>query len=355
MGRYYPPSTTDAPTFNTAETRKKPQNQTVRFELPFAVWCTTCKPHTIIGQGVRFNAEKKRVGSYLSTPVWAFRFKHTACSGWIEIRTDPKNTEYVVHEGGQRRDYGPDDKHGEGVSKFGGEILTEEERERRRNDAFAALEGKVADKKTATTEVKRVQTLLKAQDRDWNDPYTASQRLRRTFRADRKVRARKEREAEGIKDRLGLGIELLEEAPEDAQRAALVEFGNFGQDEKDATKSLNKPLFRQDLTRGYDSDSTASALSKSRTKASIVAEKARTKLQEELKDNTRSVNDPFLLGNAGNTLVGGRLKLGIKRKLPVDEHESMPAHDDEIAEAPTINQGSGSLATSSVLVDYDSD
>jgi coiled-coil domain-containing protein 130 len=28
--------------------------------------------------------------------------------GWIEVRTDPKNTEYVVVEGSRRRDTGED-------------------------------------------------------------------------------------------------------------------------------------------------------------------------------------------------------------------------------------------------------
>lgn len=49
-----------------------------RFELPFNIWCGEregegCGKH--IGQGVRFNAEKKRVGNYFSTPIFEFRCK----------------------------------------------------------------------------------------------------------------------------------------------------------------------------------------------------------------------------------------------------------------------------------------
>ncbi|EDU49724.1 hypothetical protein PTRG_06804 [Pyrenophora tritici-repentis Pt-1C-BFP] len=58
MGRYYPPDATNPPTFNSSShplgtrARKLPQGiLTVRFELPFAVWCNTCKPSAIIGQG----------------------------------------------------------------------------------------------------------------------------------------------------------------------------------------------------------------------------------------------------------------------------------------------------------------
>ena len=63
----------------------------VRFELPFNVWCEGCGNH--IGQGVRYNAEKKKVGNYLSTPIWSFRCKCHLCSSWFDIRTDPKVSE----------------------------------------------------------------------------------------------------------------------------------------------------------------------------------------------------------------------------------------------------------------------
>lgn len=48
----------------------------------------SCNSH--IGQGVRYNAEKKQVGNYYSTPVWSFRCKCHLCQSWFEIRTDPQ-------------------------------------------------------------------------------------------------------------------------------------------------------------------------------------------------------------------------------------------------------------------------
>jgi len=77
-----------------------------RFELPFNIWCGEregegCGKH--IGQGVRFNAEKKRVGAYFSTPIFEFRCKvrrrfvgradgqcHECAENWFTIRTDPQ-------------------------------------------------------------------------------------------------------------------------------------------------------------------------------------------------------------------------------------------------------------------------
>ena len=40
--------------------------------------------------GVRYNAEKKKVGMYYSTPIYSFRCKCHLCDGWFEIQTDPK-------------------------------------------------------------------------------------------------------------------------------------------------------------------------------------------------------------------------------------------------------------------------
>ena len=252
MGRYVPPEQEGVISGNQLHGKLPPgrrrkvghadggqsqsQIQTVRFEMPFAVWCHGCAPPpALIAQGVRFNAVKKRVGSYFSTPIWAFRIRHGACGKELEIRTDPKNTEYIVAEGGRRRDYGGgDDGSSDGAglvtqrttTTLLGPIVSEEESERRRADAFAALEGRVEDRTAAKAETSRVAALRAGRDRDWEDPYAANRRIRRTFRAERKVRRRDEAHAEDIKDRYGLGIDLVAENEVDLQRAKLVAFGS---------------------------------------------------------------------------------------------------------------------------------
>ncbi|KDN50662.1 hypothetical protein RSAG8_01160, partial [Rhizoctonia solani AG-8 WAC10335] len=72
-----------------------------RFELPFNIWCGGCDAH--IGMGVRYNAEKRKVGNYYSTPIYAFRCKCHLCSHWFEMRTDPQNTRYVVEYGARQK------------------------------------------------------------------------------------------------------------------------------------------------------------------------------------------------------------------------------------------------------------
>jgi coiled-coil domain-containing protein 130 len=73
----------------------------VRFELPYNIWCGTCNAH--IGKGVRYNAEKSQVGMYHTTKIWDFACKCHLCDGRIVVRTNPKDAEYDVVEGGRRQ------------------------------------------------------------------------------------------------------------------------------------------------------------------------------------------------------------------------------------------------------------
>jgi coiled-coil domain-containing protein 130 len=267
----------------------------VRFEMPFAVWCTNCKPNeTIIGQGVRFNAEKKKVGNYYSTPIYSFRMKHTVCGQWIEIRTDPKNTAYIVTEGGRKRDTGEDKETGEPGEiriKFPGD-RTEEEK-----DAFARLEGKVEDKRQFDTAATRINELQKRQSRDWDDPYEQSRRLRKTFRTERHRLEKASQANESLKDKMSLGIDLLEETDEDRMRAGLVDFGPTTSDSLAlATGSRNRPMFHDALSNRPSDEQRKKphGAQRGKLKAELLAAERRDLLSKELRGNTRAAVDPFL-------------------------------------------------------------
>ncbi|VDL78535.1 unnamed protein product [Nippostrongylus brasiliensis] len=60
----------------------------IRFEMPFNIWCLGCNNH--VGMGVRYNAEKKKIGMYYTTPLYEFRMKCHLCDNYYVIRTDPK-------------------------------------------------------------------------------------------------------------------------------------------------------------------------------------------------------------------------------------------------------------------------
>jgi coiled-coil domain-containing protein 130 len=361
MGRYYPPDASNAPTFNTTHplgARAKKASQgilTVRFELPFAVWCNTCKPTAIIGQGVRFNAEKKKVGNYYSTPIWSFRMKHTACGGWWEIRTDPKSAEYVVVEGARRRDYGPEDGKnggGEGDLKF----LTEEEREKRRSDAFAQLEGRVEEKGIERGNKERVEELYEVAE-VWKNPYDVNARLRKEFRVRRKVLKKEEKYKEGVQEKFSLGIELLDETEADGVKAKMVEFGAAGTSETLVEEAARKPLFS--TTTRDEHAVVESNLKTKKLKSEIKAENSRINLQQTLVGNTRAIIDPFLSADGRST---PKTSLGLlKRKR---DASSIPDAGAVTLQGNVINETTTKETRevpakrslpASTLVDYDSD
>lgn len=249
--------------------------------MPFALWCHSCKPHAIIGQGVRFNAEKKKAGYYFSTPIWCFRMKHAACGGTIEIKTDPKNTAYVVTEGGKPRDYGEDKvREGDG----GVPILTEAERERRREDAFAQIEGKVEERQAVKDNTKRIEELYDGRQRDWQDTWSANRRIRESFRRERKIRKREEDATEALKERLGTDIDLLPASEEDAKRAGLITYGDteVAKDDAADSKAVFRPASANPTTRR---GTTTGAKSAKESRAEL--------LRRQLLNNTRAALNPF--------------------------------------------------------------
>lgn len=351
MGRYYPPDATNPPVFNQnshplgARASKITQGiLTVRFELPFAVWCAHCKPNAIVGQGVRFNAEKKKVGNYYSTPIWSFRMKHTACGGWWEIRTDPAKSEYVVFEGARRRDYGSGDKGAEGEEGGDLRFLTEEEREKRREDAFANLEGKKQEKVLEKGNKKRVEELYEMSE-VWRDPYDVNARLRQTMRGVRKVVKREERVKEGIQEKFSLGMEIADEVEADRRRAKLIDFGPDG----DKTDNVWKPLFAEEKPVKA-SESTGKS---KKLKSEIAAERSRKDLQHALVGNTRAVIDPFL---SKECFTPPRVNLGLlKRKRDVEQDKPSTVKQSAPSEKPVQARKTKKPAPALALVDYDSD
>ncbi|ORY86687.1 CWC16 protein [Leucosporidium creatinivorum] len=167
----------------------------VRFELPYNIWCDHCNSH--IGQGVRYNAEKSKVGNYYSTPIWNFRCKCHICQHWFEIRTDPANTRYVVHSGARQ-------KHEEWDPAENGGIVLDQKTDTP-PDAFHSLEKSVTQKTRALSAAAHLHALEEDRHSHWSDPYSASSLLRHNFRKAKKVRLESEGRAEGVRERYGLG------------------------------------------------------------------------------------------------------------------------------------------------------
>lgn len=219
--------------------------------------------------------------------------KHTPCGGWIEIRTDPAASEFVVSEGARRREQGSDEVVAERV---GGVLVGvgDSEKERRRNDAFAALEGVKEEKELLRGEAERVEELRSRQERDWRDPDERNRRLRAGFRPGRKAREVDGVRMEGLKERMGLGIEILEESEHDRRRAGLVEFGRFGK----GIDVMAKPMFGTG-GKGQKKGTT-----------DTVGETKVDALRKELSGNSRAAVDPFSTS---------RSLSGLRKALPDSE------------------------------------
>jgi coiled-coil domain-containing protein 130 len=343
MGRYVPPEHEGITSANKlagkhalgsrARNLQSTGALTVRFEMPFPVWCGTCKPpssssssradpdadgkgpdHVLIGQGVRFNAQKKKVGNYYSTPIWSFRMKHSVCGGWIEIRTDPQNAEYVVVEGGRRKAEGSADElrrdraglwidEGSGVAEIlVGHGVSSADADGKEADPFAKFETKVGDERAFLTAKERMDELRRRQARDWEDPYEKSRQLRKTFRVERRKREAAQTRAEGLKDKMSLGIELVDEKEEDMLRARMVDFGGTSVHEDtgadaDVARIQSRGIFDSASARSPSSSSkvgTGSGKKKRRKTAAETAAERKHLLQRELTGNTRAAIDPFL-------------------------------------------------------------
>lgn len=363
----------------------------MRFEMPFPIWCSTCQPaeSVIIGQGVRFNALKKKVGHYYSTPIYSFRMKHSVCGGWIEIRTDPQHTEYVVTEGARRKvtaDIGKGEY--EETSTGAGEIrvrMPGNEGENETTDPFAALEGKIADKNKYMTEKMRMDELLKRQDRDWEDPYENSRKLRKAFRADRKKREAIQSETEAIKEKYSLGVDLLDETEGDRVRAGVVEFGQESDPGSSLTLPSNlrtKPFFENTSSQHKQIITSKSGQMKNREKKGGLIAKKKAQLQRKLQGNTKAAIDPFLLidesiwqhsPSAAKKRRPSKLENEIStgtRDESDDAADDKPAKNKETRNNETRNEGSakgngrllkpsqkpeGQIPLSSGLVDYGSE
>ena len=138
------------------------------------------------------------------------------CSGWIEIHTDPQNAEYKVVEGGRRKV--------ETYDTTGQVQLDDEEEAKRKLDPIYRLERSAIDKEEAVASQPRLADIVKLNERQWADPYGASQKLRRRFREEKKVRVAKEKATDAMRDRLSLAIPLLDESSADQLASKQVDF-----------------------------------------------------------------------------------------------------------------------------------
>ncbi|XP_047003379.1 probable splicing factor YJU2B [Schistocerca americana] len=187
----------------------------IRFEMPYNIWCDGCNNH--IGMGVRYNAEKKKVGMYYSTPVYQFRMKCHLCDNHFEIKTDPANFDYVIVSGARRQENRWDPTQNE-------QVVPEDKATSKRlfDDAMFKLEHGDKDQKGAKSIMPTLSRLAAMREDRWQDDYSANCALRQTFRAKKHAQKKTEARDRALTHKFGLDLPLLPELESDVHLAKLL-------------------------------------------------------------------------------------------------------------------------------------
>ncbi|XP_077295868.1 coiled-coil domain-containing protein 130 homolog [Arctopsyche grandis] len=187
----------------------------IRFEMPYNIWCDGCNNH--IGMGVRYNAEKTKIGMYYTTPVYQFKMKCHLCNNHYEIKTDPGNLDYVIVSGARRQENRWDPTEN-------GQIVadTKETQKRLFDDPMFKLEHKSGDVQVSKEAKSRLNKLFNRNEDLWKDSYEANCMLRKNFRGKSKELQKSALRDKMLLSKSSLDIPLLPESLEDSNMAALL-------------------------------------------------------------------------------------------------------------------------------------
>lgn len=232
----------------------------IRFEMPYNIWCDGCGNH--IGMGVRYNAEKTKVGMYYTTPIWKFHMKCHLCTNYFDIQTDPANCDYVILSGARRKEQRWDPAENE-------QIVTDDKNDQKKlaTDAMFKLEHGTDDKAKSVKSTSVISQLQEASVDRYKDDYMANKLLRKTFREKKKLIRDAQASDRALLTKSSLGIKLLPESSDDIRQAGLLKYGtsiSFEERQKQTRKQIEE--------RPYFSSSFASTKSKD---TSDIADKVR--------------------------------------------------------------------------------
>lgn len=259
----------------------------IRFEMPYNIWCDGCNNH--IGMGVRYNAEKSKLGMYYTTPIYNFRMKCHLCDNHFEIKTDPANHDYVITTGARRKEQRWDPKENEQI--------VPEDRESQKKlalDAMYKLEHGSEDQ----SKVKKAMPMLARmaeKQAGLKEDYLLNKLAREKFRGEKKALKAEKDEDDALLSKASLDIRLVKEHEEDIRVARLFKYNSVDtfeekQKQKRAKierrslfsvlhKSPSSATTPQSVTSTSSSDSNSSGTS-SRCDWSAVGLKAAAKTQQ---------------------------------------------------------------------------
>jgi len=223
----------------------------VRFELPFKVRCLRCKG--IWGQGARWDAEKKCIGTYHSTKIWQFTMRcrkpvghersadgRIYCNQQFVIKTNPETREYDLVEGWEHVNNDMDQTTAAGQKRI---IESKDERKEMEGDPMFKLEKTIRDKDKEAEDKIRLRALIQDQ-KEREDTYSLNSALRKRLRTQKKEDQENQR-IEASKNK-NFVLPLLDANAEDKEEAETVAFKtDFDAIERIQKRAIahNQPLF----------------------------------------------------------------------------------------------------------------
>ncbi|CAH1775350.1 unnamed protein product [Owenia fusiformis] len=308
----------------------------IRFEMPYNIWCGGCNSH--IGMGVRYNAEKSKVGNYYSTPIYKFRMKCHLCDNHFEIQTDPANCEYVILSGARRKEQRWDPAENE-------QIVTEDRNVIKKmvNDPMFKLEHGETDKVKHKKSLPNLGELASIQDQ-YRDDYMLNKLARNKFRGEKKALASKELADKVLLAKSSLDITLVDETPEDRKLASLIKYStvkSFDEKQEENRKMIEKrPIFGSPISQSSNRSTQKILDTKSRLSKTVNITKVDPFSPKATKDKLQSL-----------VLVKQAKKKTVSNDTNVDENEitnikiDEPKNSSNICDSSTIESNTTKTET----------
>lgn len=189
----------------------------IRFEMPYNIVCLKCENY--IAMGVRYNAEKSKVGQYYTSPIFKFRMKCHLCDNFFEIQSDPAKFDYNILSGARKQvrpSYTEADT--DGPQEI---VIDEDDRKRRLTDAMFRLEKQAEDKIRGDSQLPRLHDIKRWRSR-FEDSFTSNQLLRAQYRAKRKKIEETRAQSKKILQKASLQIPLVRSCESDKTEAGLI-------------------------------------------------------------------------------------------------------------------------------------
>ncbi|PIA54716.1 hypothetical protein AQUCO_00900946v1 [Aquilegia coerulea] len=103
VNKYFPPDFDSLKISRRKQAKKNGYGQMkVRMMLPMGIRCNTCRNYMNQGTKINSRIEQDSKITYLGIKIYRLYFKCSNCSSQVIIRTDPKNSDYLVETGATR-------------------------------------------------------------------------------------------------------------------------------------------------------------------------------------------------------------------------------------------------------------